>query len=274
MDKKYFLAKKLLIGCRLSIVDATRLIKNILDAKPSNSPLTDIQFVAKVIEVGLRNIRNTEKSFEDGFKIYLESKQHLRPDSIRDIRCIGNRLIRTSPELGERNFSELSASECEEWLISGQTKSGGIFSRVCNVFAGTLQSLCVNGKPAYKAALFNGRCFYAERGENGFEDRRIVEAAKFTRTDLEFEKSAILETLDTLPTTFQMVQKFTKATYNWAKSGFKLADEAELTRRKSICNKCNFWYPTARMGLGKCLKCGCSSAKLKLASEKCPIEKW
>ena len=106
----------MLIGCRLSIVDATRLIKNILDAKPSNSPLTDIQFVAKVIEVGLRNIRNTEKSFEDGFKIYLESKQHLRPDSIRDIRCIGNRLIRTSPELGKRNFSELSVSECEEWL--------------------------------------------------------------------------------------------------------------------------------------------------------------
>ena len=105
-----------MIGCRLSIVDATRLIKNILDAKPSNSPLTDIQFVAKVIEVGLRNIRNTEKSFEDGFKIYLESKQHLRPDSIRDIRCIGNRLIRTSPELGKRNFSELSVSECEEWL--------------------------------------------------------------------------------------------------------------------------------------------------------------
>ena len=74
-----------------------------------------------------------------------------------------------------------------EWLISGQTKSGGIFSRVCNIFAGTLQSLCVNGKPAYKAALFNGRCFYAERGGNGFEDRRIVEAADFTRTDLEFE---------------------------------------------------------------------------------------
>ena len=79
-----------------------------------------------------------------------------------------------------------------EWLISGQTKSGGIFSRICNVFAGTLQSLCVNGEPAYKAALFSGKCFYAERGENGFEDRRIVEAAEFTRIDLEFDKSAIL----------------------------------------------------------------------------------
>ena len=161
-----------------------------------------------------------------------------------------------------------------EWLISGQTKSGGIFSRGCNVFAETVQSLCVNGKPAYKAALFNGKCFYAERGGNGFEDRRIAETTNFTRTDLEFEKSAILETLDTLPTTFQMVGKFTKVTYNWAKSGFKLADEAELARRTQICNKCKFWYPTARMGLGKCLKCGCSLAKLKLASEKCPIGKW
>lgn len=161
-----------------------------------------------------------------------------------------------------------------EWLISGQTKLGGIFSRVCNIFEETVQNLCVNGKPAYKAALFDGRCFYAERGENGFEDRRIAETADFTRTDLEFEKSAILETLDTLPTTFQMAQKFAKATYNWAKSVFKLADETELARRKSICNNCKFWYPTARMGLGKCLKCGCSSAKLKLASEKCPIGKW
>ena len=35
---------------------------------------------------------------------------------MRDIRCIGNRLIRTSPELARRNFSELSVSECEEWL--------------------------------------------------------------------------------------------------------------------------------------------------------------
>lgn len=54
----------------------------------------------------------------------------------------------------------------------------------------------VNGKPAYKAALFSGKCFYAERGENGFEDRCIAEAAEFTITDLEFEKLAVLETLD------------------------------------------------------------------------------
>ncbi len=101
---------------KVSVLDSARFVRNILDAKPKDSKLTDAQFILKVIEVGLRNIRNTEKSFEDGFKIYLESKQHLRPDSIRDIRCIGNRLLRTSPEFGKRNFSELSVSECEEWL--------------------------------------------------------------------------------------------------------------------------------------------------------------
>ena len=109
-------AKEVLGAATVSVLDCSRYVKNILDAKPSGCKLTDAQFILKVIEVGLRNIRNTEKSFKDGFKIYLESKQHLRPDSIRDIRCIGNRLLRTKPEFGKRNFSELSVSECEEWL--------------------------------------------------------------------------------------------------------------------------------------------------------------
>ena len=116
MDTILNSAKKILGRTKISVLDSVRFVRNILDAKPKDSKLTDIQFITKVIEVGLRNIRNTEKSFEDGFKIYLENKQHLRPDSIRDIRCIGNRLIRTKPELARRNFSELSVSECEEWL--------------------------------------------------------------------------------------------------------------------------------------------------------------
>ena len=121
MEAEKDLFKGMLGGAKVSAFDCIRFVKNILDAKPSNSPLTDIQFVAKVIEVGLRNIRNTEKSFEDGFKIYLESKQHLRPDSIRDIRCIGNRLIRPNPELARRNFSELSAPTCDEWINAAFT---------------------------------------------------------------------------------------------------------------------------------------------------------
>ncbi len=116
MNTDYISAKRILTGTDVSVLDAARIAKNILDAKPKNFVLTDLQFCAKVIEVGLRHIRTKEMSLADGFALYLKSKQHLRPDSIRDIRCIGNRLLRTRPELGGRNFSELSVSECEEWL--------------------------------------------------------------------------------------------------------------------------------------------------------------
>ena len=109
-------AREVLGGAGISVLDSARYIRNILDAKPADGKLTDAQFVLKVIEVGLRHIRTNEMTLSDGFALYLKSKQHLRPDSIRDIRCIGNRLLRTKPELGKRNFSELSVSECEEWL--------------------------------------------------------------------------------------------------------------------------------------------------------------
>ena len=109
-------AIEILDGSGISVLDSARYAKNILDAKPVNSKLTDAQFILKVIEVGLRHIRTKELSFADGFALYLKSKLHLRPDSIRDVRCMGNRLLRTKPEFGKRNFSELSVSECEEWL--------------------------------------------------------------------------------------------------------------------------------------------------------------
>ena len=116
MNTDYISAKRILTGTDVSVLDAARIAKNILDAKPKNFVLTNLQFCAKVIEVGLRHIRTKEMPLADGFALYLKSKQHLCPDSIRDIRCIGNRLLRTKPELARRNFSELSASECEEWL--------------------------------------------------------------------------------------------------------------------------------------------------------------
>ena len=116
MDTILNSAQKVLGKAKVSVLDSARFVRNILDAKPSDSKLTDAQFVLKVIEAGLRNIRAKEMSIFDGFALYLKNKQHLRPDSIRDIRCIGNRLLRTSLEFGKRNFSELSVAECEEWL--------------------------------------------------------------------------------------------------------------------------------------------------------------
>ncbi len=111
-------AKEVLGSATVSVVDSARFVRNVLDAKPNDCKLSDAQFVLKVIEVGLRNIRVKEMSVADGVAIYYKSKQHLRPDSVRDIRCIGNRLLKAKPELAARNFSELSVSECEEWISS------------------------------------------------------------------------------------------------------------------------------------------------------------
>lgn len=114
MNTEYISAKKILSKTGISVLDAARIAKNILDAKPNNFNLTVLQFCAKVVAMGLQHTRTKEMTFADGFALYLKSKQHLRPDSVRDIRCIGNRLLRTSPEFGKRNFSEFSVSECEE----------------------------------------------------------------------------------------------------------------------------------------------------------------
>ena len=84
MDTILNSAKKVLGKAKISVLDSVRFVRNILDAKPKDSKLTDAQFILKVIEVGLRNVRAKEMSLTDGFALYLKIKQHLRPDSIRD----------------------------------------------------------------------------------------------------------------------------------------------------------------------------------------------
>ena len=84
MDTILNSAQEVLGKAKVSVLDSARFVRNILDAKPSDSKLTDAQFILKVIEVGLRNVRAKEMSLTDGFALYLKIKQHLRPDSTRD----------------------------------------------------------------------------------------------------------------------------------------------------------------------------------------------
>ena len=61
----------------------------------------------------------------------------------------------------------------------------------------------------------------------------------------------------------------------WAKSGFPTASDEKLATRKAICESCEFWDKGGFAGTGKCTKCGCSTqAKLRMATSKCPIDKW
>ena len=74
MDTILNSAKEVLGAATVSVVDSARFIRNVLDAKPNDCKLSDAQFVLKVIEVGLRNMRTKEMSVAEGVAIYYKSK--------------------------------------------------------------------------------------------------------------------------------------------------------------------------------------------------------
>jgi hypothetical protein len=85
--------------------------------------------------------------------------------------------------------------------------------------------------------------------------------------------NTILNSEQEMPLT-QKITSFIGEMAKSAKSGFKMASEEEILKRKSICQSCPHWNQNAFMGSGKCKICGCSGAKLWLATSSCPIKKW
>ena len=116
MGNEILLSKELLKDTGISILDAARLIRGVLDFMPESEKKFPIRFCSKVIDIGKRHIRRHEMNIRDGFELYLQSKCNLRPDSFKDLRYLGNRIIRSNPNFAKRNFSELSVSDCKGCL--------------------------------------------------------------------------------------------------------------------------------------------------------------
>lgn len=80
---------------------------------------------------------------------------------------------------------------------------------------------------------------------------------------------------NSLPSIESMAISITKSASKWIASGLKIADELTLKTRLNACRGCQHWNPKGFKGTGRCMKCGCSTwAKLRMATEKCPIGKW
>ena len=79
---------------------------------------------------------------------------------------------------------------------------------------------------------------------------------------------------DSDPSLIQMAKNFGSAMVVSAKTGFKKITPVQHAERMAVCNTCAFWDGKARMGMGKCAKCGCTGAKQWLASSTCPINLW
>ena len=118
------------------------------------------------------------------------------------------------------------------------------------------------------------RYYYAKSGNSGFGDSHIVMAQNLRMSELSYEDIIGNSQEANSPSMLKMLQNFTNVTFRWASSGFKIADDETLTKRQAICDTCQYWKASARLGMGKCLKCGCTSLKLKFDTESCPTGKW
>jgi hypothetical protein len=78
------------------------------------------------------------------------------------------------------------------------------------------------------------------------------------------------------PTLADMAEHLGGAMVAWAARGFPIAPRDLRMQRLAICRACEHWREEARFGLGKCAhpSCGCTKAKLFLATERCPVRKW
>ncbi len=66
-----------------------------------------------------------------------------------------------------------------------------------------------------------------------------------------------------------------KSAWKFSASGFSTTPPDALATREATCRACPEWDAAALNGTGRCRKCGCSTwAKLRMASERCPIGKW
>jgi len=78
------------------------------------------------------------------------------------------------------------------------------------------------------------------------------------------------------PALADLATNFTGAVARWAGQGFPTVPAEQYAARAAVCEACEFWDGTARLGLGKCNAPGCGCTKLKrwLTTEKCPLGKW
>lgn len=106
---------------------------------------------------------------------------------------------------------------------------------------------------------------------------------KCTKLDLEIRLAAFQpvcpenkwESSKDYPKLLEQMKTFTSSMAKWVKSGLSRVSEDVFQSRLAVCKGCEFWDGKALKGTGRCRKCGCSTwGKLKLATEKCPIDKW
>ena len=112
-------ANQILSKTGISVVDAALLVRNMLDGKSRKSTKNkNLKYCRTIIDCGTRHYReeNRECTLRKAFTPYLQSKTHLSKNSFHDIKYVLGRILRNSPTVAGKNFSEFTTNNCEEIL--------------------------------------------------------------------------------------------------------------------------------------------------------------
>lgn len=110
-------ASEILRGTGISIVDAARVVRNILDTKESNIELNDISYLSKFVSFGDLHFQSVKSVLlRECLDEYLSFKSYLKPDSKRDIKKVFGRLIRNHSEFYTSAVSCLASFNWENIL--------------------------------------------------------------------------------------------------------------------------------------------------------------
>lgn len=121
MEKDIQTAKNLLKGINLSMTEVARLFLELIET----SRATRLKSTEKikshcrhVISLGVKAKEMEEKTvpFKEAYEECLRAKAHRSAYTLRDIRYIGERLMRETPGLAERPTRAIGVEECREML--------------------------------------------------------------------------------------------------------------------------------------------------------------
>ncbi len=108
------LAQVMLRGSGVTLLDAARLVRHVLDFCPRGQGA--MVFCTKVVQAGLAQRHLKAVKVKDGFELYFRTKSHLRPASRHDMEYLARRIFRCCPQLAEANFCDVSLCDCERYL--------------------------------------------------------------------------------------------------------------------------------------------------------------
>ncbi len=114
MSDEYYVARVMLEDAGMSLLDAVRVVRQMLDFKPKGQGA--VVCCSKVVQAGLAQRHLKEMRVRDGFALYLAGKGHLRAASRHDIEYLWRRLARACPSFAGAQFAEISLADCERWL--------------------------------------------------------------------------------------------------------------------------------------------------------------